>query len=335
MRFKLHHPLWTHLPALACIAINIGLLLSTELPARVPVHFTHGLPDNWGSPLTVWMTMIGIPLLLVIGSAAIDERCARMEQKRRFNFASLLDELLVAFMVGMNFRIVPQLSRPEPLVSGQGLPVLLFTVGAVALAALLEIWRPYRPSPVHPMSVDVASLAQSIQPQFQPGGRWLYWEKNDPLWWRCLSILCIVFCFGGAMDTAGRAEWGTSGFLALLAVGFASTFGGLDVTVTPAHFTIRPGSFGWPLLRLKLVNIKAVEVLPFDPLSDTGGWGMYRYSPSRRAWCFALGGGRGVMIHTKKGRRFLLSSNTPAKLAAATEAARIAATQSLRDAKPD
>jgi hypothetical protein len=328
MTFKLHHPLWTHLPAFACIGINLGLLLSSKLPARVPTHFgKNGLPDGWGSPLDVWLMMIGLPLLLVIGSAAIDERYARYEQERRFNWASLLDELLVAFLVGVGVKSIPQLSRPEPVLSGQWQMVFLFSIGAVALAALLELKRPYRLGAIHQLNPDVAALAQNIQSQFQPGRRWLYWEKNDPLWWRGVSIACVLFCFGAAIDAVGRAEWGLSIFGALLAIGFASTFGGLHVTVTPAHLTIRPGSFGWPLLKLKLVNIKGVEVVPFNPLADTGGWGMYRYSPSRRAWCFALGGGRGVMIHSKSGRNFLISSDTPNKLAAATEAARIAAKQ--------
>jgi hypothetical protein len=48
MRLKLHHPLWTHFGK-------------------------HGLPDSWGSPLDIWLIMIGLPLLLVIGSAVLDK----------------------------------------------------------------------------------------------------------------------------------------------------------------------------------------------------------------------------------------------------------------------
>jgi len=140
MTFKLHHPLWTHLPALACIAISFGLLLSTRLPARVPTHFgRYGVPDSWGSPLDIWLMMIGLPLLLVIGSAVLDERYARHEQRRRFNWASLLDELAVGFLTGVFVKTIPQLSRPEPLLSGQIQMAHLFTAGAVVLAALLEL----------------------------------------------------------------------------------------------------------------------------------------------------------------------------------------------------
>jgi len=108
----------------------------------------------------------------------------------------------------------------------------------------------------------------------------------------------------------------------------ASGYGGFQVTITPKHLTIRSGSIGLALLRLKLANVQSAEVMKFSALADGFGWGLYRYSFSLRAWGFILGGNHGVMIHMKSGRDFLISSNTPEKLAAATEAAKIAAAQS-------
>jgi hypothetical protein len=46
-----------------------------------------------------------------------------------------------------------------------------------------------------------------------------------------------------------------------------------------------------------------------------------------------LSSGRGVIVQTKKGRRFLIGSKMPEKFAAATEAARISATFSQNDVK--
>jgi hypothetical protein len=268
--------------------------------------------------------MIGLPLLLVIGSAVLDDRYARHEQRRRFNWASLLDELTVGFLTGVFVKTIPQLSRPEPLLTGQMQMAHLFTAGAVGFAALLELLRPYRPG-VLEEKVDVASLAQSLQPQFQPGWRWLYWEKQDPLWWRCLSVLITVFLIGGAANLAKGSDYGGVVFLAFLAMLSASGYGGFHVTITPKHLTIRSGRIGLALLRLKLANVLSAEVMKFSALADGFGWGLYRYSFSLCAWGFILGGNRGVMIHMKSGRDFLISSNTPEKLAAATEAARIAA----------
>ena len=87
--------------------------------------------------------------------------------------------------------MIPQLSNPEPVLSGWWPVALVFAGGAVALAVLLELRRPHLPSV--DKVVDVAALAKDIQPQFQPGGRWVYWEKQNPLWWRCLTVLITVF----------------------------------------------------------------------------------------------------------------------------------------------
>jgi hypothetical protein len=155
MKSKWHHPLRAHLPAFACIAINIGLLLYVQLPARVPIHFANGLPDSWGSPLDLWLTMLGWPLLLLIGSVLFDERCARYEQKRQFNWFSLIDELLIGLWVGRNVKMIPQLSNPEPVLSEWWPVALLFSGGAVALAVVLELRRPYRPEVLQWTAVDV------------------------------------------------------------------------------------------------------------------------------------------------------------------------------------
>ena len=327
MKFKLHHPLWTHLPALACIAIIIGLLLSTRLPARVPAHFgKHGLPDSWGSPLDIWLIMVGIPLLLVIGSAVLDEWYARHEQKRRFNWASLLDELAVGFLTGVFVKTIPQLSRPEPILSGQIQMAHLFTGGAVAIAALLELLRPYRPGDQEE-KVNVALLAQGIQSQFRPDRRWLYWEKHNTLLWRCIAVLTTVLFAGAAGDFAKKSDYGGAVLFAFIAILMASVYGGIRSVVTPGRLTIRSWILGLTFLRLKLTNLQSVEVMYFNALADFLGWGLYRYSFSLRAWGFILGGKRGVMIHMKSGRKIFISSNTPDKLAAATEAARIAATR--------
>jgi len=332
MRFKLHHPLWTHLPALACIAINMGLLLYAELPTRVPIDFINGLPDSWGSPPDLWLTMLGWPLLLLIGSGLFDERCARYEQKLQFNWFSLIDELLIGLWVGRNVKMIPQLSNPEPVLSGWWPVSLLFSGGAVALAVLLELRRPYRPEAQQWTAVDVAALARSIQPQFQPGGHWLYWEKHSPLWWRLLVVILTILFVLIAAGVAQESAYGTV-FCAFFAMLFASGYGGFHVVVTPGRLTIRSWRLGLLFLRLKLANVKSVEVVKFNALADQFGWGLYRYSFSLRAWGFILGGNRGVMVHMKKGRKFLISSSTPEQLAAATEAARNAATLSPDDVK--
>jgi hypothetical protein len=332
MRFKLHYAWWTHMPAAACIAINIGLLLNTQLPARVAIDYIDGLPERWGSPLELWLTMLGWPLLILIGSAVLDEYYARHEQMRRFAWASLVDELLIGLLAGRNVKMISQLSNPEPVLSGWWTVALIFAGGAVALAVLLELRRPHLPSV--DKVVDVAALAKNVQLQFQPGGRWAYWEKQDPLLWRCFTVLTTVLCIAISWNVAKESDYGWLLF-AFFAVLMASGYGGFHVVLTPGRFTVRLGRFGLPLLRLKLANVAKVDVVWFSALGDFGGWGFYRYSLSQRAWGLFLSGGRGVIVQTKTGRRFLIGTYTPEKLAATSEAARIAATQWLRNAKPN
>jgi hypothetical protein len=330
MRFKLHYAWWTHLPAVACIAINVGLLLNARFPARVLLDFENGLLGRWGSPFDLWLSMLGWPLLILIGSAVLDAYYARHEQERRFAWASLVDELLIGLLVGRNVQMIPQLSNPEPVLERWWPTALVFAGGAVAMAALLELRRPHQPSVDE--VVDVAALAREIQPQFQPSGRWVYWEKQNPLWWHCLNILLTVIFIAIAVGVAKESCFGWLSF-AFLAMLMASGYGGLYVALTPEKLTVRAGFLGLPLLRLNLAQLAKVEVVWFSALGDFGGWGIYRYSLSQRAWGLFLSGGRGVIVQTKNGRRFLIGSKTPEKLAAAAEAARISATFNPDDVK--
>jgi hypothetical protein len=196
---------------------------------------------------------------------------------------------------------------------------IVFAVVAVAIAVVLELRRPHLLSV--DKVVDVAALAKDVQSQFQPGRRWVYWEKQDPLWWRCLiiaaTVLLIAIAVSGIQKSARDTVLG-----AFFAVVCMFCYGGLNVVLTPGKFTVRAGIFGLPLLRLKLENVTKVEVVWFSALGDFGGWGLYRYSFSQRAWGLFLSGGKGVIVQTKKGRKFLIGSNTPEKLAAVIEAAR-------------
>ena len=330
MTFKLHHPLWTHSPALACIATNIGLILYAQIQARVSIDFKNGLSDRWGSPLVLWLATLGMPLLIVIGSAVLDESWAKTEwPRRRFNWTSLIDEFVIGFSVGRNMWMLLQLSKPEPGLSELASSLLIAGL-AVEFAVLLELKRPYRPE--RKTEAVMTGLARSIQYQFQPGGRWLYWETQDSLWSRCLAVLITAPALVIALIFAKEAHYGGMAFFACIAIFILAYFGGVHTALTPGQFTVR-GRFGFPLLRLKLANVAKVEAVTFSALLDFLGRGFYRYSLRLRAWGLFLSGGGGVIVQTKNGRRFLIGSKTPEKLAAATEAARIAATLNPDDGK--
>jgi hypothetical protein len=138
---------------------------------------------------------------------------------------------------------------------------------------------------------------------------------------------------GAAGDCAKKSDYGGVVLCVLLAMLFASGYGGFRVAVTPGRLRIRSWSLGLTFLRLNLAYAQSVEVMRFNALADFLGWGLYRYSFSLRAWGFILRGNRGVMICMKNGRKFFISTDTPEKLAAATEAARIVAAHSPGDVK--
>ena len=102
--------------------------------------------------------------------------------------------------------------------------------------------------------------------------------------------------------------------------------GGLRAVVTPRRLVLRAGYLGLPLLRLTTTEIVDVSVPAFDPLRDFGGWGVRRGLCGELAgvWAFNLAGA-GVLVRTRKGRRYLIGSDRPEPLAAALNVARGAA----------
>ena len=139
MNWKWHHPWWTHLPALACVAFNAAMLWAAHPPARVPVHFGwNGQANRWGSPVEIWIALVGVPLAAVLGWVALDEAYARYEERKRFNWLALLDEALVGFFAGLAMGVIPQLSSPQPVLVGFWPWSLVFMAGAVLAAAVLE-----------------------------------------------------------------------------------------------------------------------------------------------------------------------------------------------------
>ena len=127
---------------------------------------------------------------------------------------------------------------------------------------------------------------------------WLGWPWPEP--------------FADGFDAQGRA---------LLTLAVCS--GGLRTVVTPRRLVLRAGRFGPPLLRLATSDIAEVAVPDFDPVRDFGGWGIKRglVGPFARAWAFNFGGS-GVLVRTRRGRRYLIGTDQPDRLAAALNAAR-------------
>ena len=103
MKYKLIHPIWTHLPATAALAILIGFIISAgPLPEEVPIHFGFdGEPNRYGSPWSSFGLIIGLSVFFILLSIFLDELWARQEKSKTFNWLSLMDDIVVGAITGL------------------------------------------------------------------------------------------------------------------------------------------------------------------------------------------------------------------------------------------
>ncbi|MFQ5808383.1 MAG: DUF1648 domain-containing protein [Armatimonadota bacterium] len=314
MRTKLHHPLWTHLPAVVLVALMlVAFLQARPLPDRVPVHFSlSGEPNRWGSP---WELLgIYIMALFWVGvSIAGDEAWARHEDRKSFNWVSLLDELLVGFLAGMSFAYFRTLTEGGTHFTMPWGSIVPVAATAVTAAAVLECFRPFRPMPEQVSSEDTGALEAEIAERGASGDRWAYWETQNPRYMAPVIALSAGALLIGAVVSRGDAWW-ASGLCFGGAVALLLVYGGMRVGVTPDRVQVRTGILGLRLLTLDRAEIAEAEVHSFSPLRDFGGWGI-RWNRQMKA--YFLSGHRGVKLRTREGKQYLVGSDHPERLAAA------------------
>ncbi len=324
MRAKLHHPLWTHLPALVLVVLMlVAFLQAGPLPDRVPVHFSlSGEPNRWGSP---WELLgVYIMALFWVGlSIAGDEAWARHEDRKSFNWFSLLDELLVGFIAGTSFAYLRTLAGGGTHFTIPWTTVLPVAGMAVALAAVLECLRPFTPVPEHVTSEDTGALEAEIAERSASGDHWAYWETQNPRYIAPVIAVSAGALLLGVVLSLAEAWWVS--ILCLVGiVGLLLPYGGLRVGVSPDRVQVRMGILGLRLLTLKRDDITEAEVHSFSPLRDFGGWGI-RGNREMKAYFFS--GHHGVKLQTRQGKQYLIGSDHPERLAAVIGAT-LRATQS-------
>jgi hypothetical protein len=317
---KPHHPWWTHLPAVGCVAAA-GVLLANFAPqGPVPVHFgLDGRADRWGSVIELWLALVGVPLGIIIGSAFLDEVYARTEDRKRFNWLSLLDEGVVGFFLGMTIHVAPQLAAREPELKGFFIPSLTLAAAAMAAAAVLERMRPHHPAPPPSSPTALSELSPTLRRAIAEGADWRHEETQNP-WWVSVAVIGASLAMAiGAVVFYILSPWLTL-LLAIPAVAMVAFYGGLRITVDADRLVVSLGLGNIPLRKLPLDQIASVAVVNFSPLADFGGWGI-RYSWRKRTWGYFLRGRVGVRIETVKGKRYLLGSDEPERLAAICQSA--------------
>jgi len=316
----LKHPLWTHIPgALLWVFMVVTFWRSWPLPDPAPAHFGgDGYPDRWGAQWEIPLIVLGVSLVVLGVSVAVDEFWARQERRKRFNWASTLDEVLLGLLTAMTIQYVealettPHLFRHSWALTGGF--VLLPALGAV----LLEIMRPHRPSPLAGVREDVSRLENEVASRKRSGQPWVYWESQNPRYVKWYIPIFGVGLLALGFTTWSDNRWAASAAFAAGALVLLLISGGFRLSVTETRVRLRAGFLGIPLLKLELKDVVDAAPHDFSPLADFGGYGIRR---NREMSAFFLQGDRGVKLTTAKGKKYLIGSEHPDRLAAVLRAA--------------
>jgi len=321
MKYKLVHPLWTHLPALLIILAAVFFTLKAmPLPDPAPVHFDlSGQPNAYGSPWTGSALLLGLSSGFLILSTWLDELWARQEKKKTFNWMSLFDEFAIGSMCGVQVAYVNILASPQPVFPLPWVAMVTACGLGTGLAVILEILRPYRHYERKLIIEDTGRISDEITRIIKSGQPLAYRESQNPPYAGALAVIVPLILIVAAIFTWTALTW-LSVILVVIALGMISTYGGFRTQVTRDFIIVKIGVLGIKLLQLKTSDIAAVEVHSFSPLRDFGGYGI-RFNREMQA--YYLQGDRGVKITARDGKKYLIGSDHPEHLAAVIDLVRV------------
>jgi len=318
MKFKLIHPLWTHLPAILVFLATIAFtLMSLPLPDPAPVHFdVNGQPNGYGSPWMSTVILLVLSLFFIILSVILDELWARQETRKNFNWMSLFDEITVGDLCAVQIAYVNMLASSTYIFPFPWTTVLPVTIVITALAVALELLRPYRHYEKKLLVEDIGQIKDEMIELKQSGQPLVYWESQNPAYAGMLAVMLPALLFIVAIITWPEMAW-LSVLMIFIGLGLALTYGGFRTLVTREAVTVKMGILGIKLLGVKTSDITTAEVHTFAPIKDFGGYGI-RFNSEMQA--FFLKGDRGVKVSTIEGKKYLIGSDHPERLAAVISA---------------
>lgn len=314
MKMKLIHPLWTHIPAiLALLAGGFYTLIAMPLPDLSPLHFTwNGQPDRYGSPWMSTVMLAGISILYIILSIILDEAWARQEKGKTFNWASLFDDVTIAALATVQITYVNMLASQNYVYPFPWMVTILASGLAAVVATIIEKKRPFKRYDTSLTIEDVSQVKVEVTRIVKAGQPLAYWEVQNPTYSRVLAVVVPSLMVIVAVTAWSEVPW-FSILIALVGIALTLIYGGFRTLVTREAITVRMGMLGIPLLTLKTSDIKLAESHHFQPIKDFGGYGI-RFNKEMKA--YFLKGNRGVKITTRAGKKYLIGSDHPEKLAA-------------------
>lgn len=319
MKRRLHHPLWTHIPAFVLWAgfVVWFLVNRAHWDGRVPLRIgSGGEPLTWGSPWVALALVGGIGLLFLGISLLLDELWASQESRKRFNPMSLLDEVVLSLLVTLQWAILRDVAVG---VERYRFPVIPFAVVlgcALGAGILLELVRRPAPGVILPERMEAtAGFKEQVRARVASGERVVYWDVQNPRYVAWLSLGVPAILWASALFLSRKSLW-AAGLNAGIGVLLLLFYGGQRTHVSKDSVTIRYGLAGIRVFRCSLSEIAAIRVRSFSPLAEFGGYGI-RVAGGVTA--YFLGGRRGVQLDLRERRSALIGSGHPERLATVIE----------------
>jgi hypothetical protein len=314
MKNRMIHPLWIHLPSVsAWVYLIIRLVKDGPFSDNVPVHFNlQGQPDSYGSPWLSFGIFLVLSVFFIGLSIFLDELWARQEKVKTFNWMSLLDEIVVGWLVGISLGTIEFLKSGAESFSFPWVYLLSVTGIITILAIFLEKYRPFRASPLTVTVPDVTVIENELIKKWQENKALVYWESQNPLYITLLTIVLPLIILVLAVMAWFSQPWAA---LVLFITGLVLIipYGGLRTVVTRQDITVRFGLPGVRVLRLSLDDISSFELKEFSPLREFGGYGI-RFNGQMSA--YYIRGSRGVLLSLNNDKKYLIGSDRPEQLLA-------------------
>jgi hypothetical protein len=317
LKNKLHHPLWTHLPAVAAlIFVIVYTIVSGPLPSHVATHFSFsGEPNDYGTPFSIFGVILGLSILFLVTSGIIDEIYARQEKKKTFNWFCLMDELFGGLISGIYFVHIQYIKSGSDLFLFNWPPVCILAGSIIFLAIILEFIRPFRPQLRQSAFGSTDLLEKELEKNLNNDTTFIYWQSQNPFWVSVISIgMPVVLITVGVITVF--SIWWVGLIVVVSGLSVIMLYGGLRTSVTKDSVIVRFGTPGFRVLNLKTADIINVELKEFSPIADFGGYGI-RFNKEMQA--FYMRGSRGVKFTTKKGTKYLIGSDNPEELYAVVQ----------------
>lgn len=150
---------------------------------------------------------------------------------------------------------------------------------------------------------------------FDPDAEEIYRESQNPLWCYVLMLAIFACCLlplAFIPEIASKEAFVVLVIVLLAFLPLLCIFG-FFFTVDRFEIVIRMGLLRIPIKRIALDSIVSAEVMEFRPLMDFGGWGI-RFGKNKTTGYF-MSGNQGVLVTTNAGKKYLLGSDTPERLA--------------------